>query len=359
MTDSLPPRVARPGSFGRALQLLVRRRRTTVVVVILGVLLLVGIFADELASDLPLVCSVHGEIYIAPNVTHPRALAGYDHDRIAAEGGWSFGPLVHYGPEASSGNALVPPLSVAAHPLGTDENGRDVFARLVHGARMTLGVALLAVAAFVAVGLLLGATTGFFGRRLDFIVARVIETLSSFPVPIVVLVVQTLVVKPGVLSFLATIALLRWTEVARLVRAEVLSVSSADYVLAARALGASPARVLRRHVLPMAVTPAIVTGVLGVGQVVLLESALDFLRVGLPSTIPSWGEMLSESRDHFSAWWLLLFPGTLVFLVAVATNSIGEALRDGLDPHQVHAGDAARENLGLRPALRESGDTAP
>lgn len=323
----------RPGSFARAMQLLVRRRRTTVVVVILGMLLMTGIFADELASDLPLVCSIHGHVYIAPNVTHPKVLEGWNQDRVRTEGDWGFGPLVHYGPEETTGDALLPPLHTAAHPLGTDQSGRDVFARLVHGARMTLGVALLAVAAFVGVGTLLGATTGYFGRQLDFVVSRVVETLSSFPVPIVVLVVQTLVVKPGVVSFLATIALLRWTEVARLVRAEVLSVSSADYVLAARALGASPARVLRLHVLPMAVTPAIVAGVLGVGQVVLLEAVLDFLHVGLPSSIPSWGEMLSESRDHFEAWWLLLLPGMLVFAVALATNAIGDALRDGLDPH--------------------------
>jgi peptide/nickel transport system permease protein len=330
----------RPGSFGRAVKLLVSRKRTTFVVVLLGMMLFVGVFADELASDLPVLCSVHGHVYVAPNVTHPHALDGWNQARIRDEGDWAFGPLVHYGPEETTGDALLPPLRVAQHPLGTDGNGRDVFARLVHGTRTTLGVALLAVAAFASLGLFLGAMTGFFGRRLDFVVSRVVETLSSFPVPIVVLVVQTLVVRPGLFSFLATIVLLRWTEVARLVRAEVLSVSSADWVLAARALGASPARVLRRHVLPMAVTPAIVAGVLGVGQVVLLESALDFLRVGLPSSIPSWGEMLSESRDHFEAWWLLLFPGTLVFTVAVATNAIGEALRDGLDPYQVHEGDA-------------------
>lgn len=327
-------------SFERSLHILARRRRTTVVVVILGMFLLMGVFADELASDLPLVCSVHGEVYVAPNVTHPKALAGWNQDRVRAEGDWAFGPLVHYGPEETTGDALLPPLRTARHPLGTDQSGRDVFARLVHGARTTLGIASLAVFAFVMLGLLLGATTGFFGRTLDFVVSRVVEVLSSFPVPIVVLVVQTLVVKPGVFTFLATVVLLRWTEVARLVRAEVLSVSSADFVLAARALGASPARVLRLHVLPMAVTPAIVAGVLGVGQVVLLESALDFLRVGLPSSIPSWGEMLSESRDHFEAWWLLVLPGTLVFMVAIATNAIGDALRDGLDPHAEHEAGA-------------------
>lgn len=325
----------RPGSFARAFLFLAGRRGTAAFTVLLGAFVLVAVFAEQLASDLPILCKVQGIVYVVPNVTHPPGLSGWNVQRVVAEGDWSLGPVVGYGPEDASAAALVPPLRTVHHPLGTDARGRDVFSRLVYGTRVTLGIALLAVTAFVSIGLLLGATTGFFGRRLDFVVSRVIETLSAFPVPVVVLVVQALVVDPGITSFLATVALLRWTEVARLVRAEVLSVSSADYVLAARALGASPLRVLRKHVLPMAITPAIVAGVLGIGQVVLLESSLDFLRVGLPVTVPSWGEMLSESRDHFEAWWLLLLPGSLVFSALLATNAVGEALRDALDPHGV------------------------
>lgn len=325
----------RPGSFRRAILLFAGRRGTAGFTVLLGIFALVAVFAEQLASDLPILCKVQETVYVLPNVTHPPGLQGWNVQRVDAEGDWSFGPIVGYGPEDATAVALIPPLRTIHHPLGTDARGRDVFSRLVYGTRVTLGVALLAVAAFVSLGLFLGATTGFFGRRLDFIVSRVVETISAFPVPVVVIVVQALIVDPGVTSFLVTVALLRWTDVARLVRAEVLSVSSADYVLAARAVGASPLRVLRKHVLPMAITPAIIAGVLGIGQVVLLESSLDFLRVGLPVTIPSWGEMLSESRDHFEAWWLLLLPGSLVFSALLATNAVGEALRDALDPHAV------------------------
>jgi peptide/nickel transport system permease protein len=133
-------------------------------------------------------------------------------------------------------------------------------------------------------------------------------------------------------SLVAVIAALRWTEVARLVRAEVLGVASLDYITAARALGASPLRVLYKHVLPMTLSPIVVSAVFGLGQIVLLESALDFLRVGLPANVATWGQMLSESRDHFGAWWLLVLPGLLVFASVAATNTIGEALRDALDP---------------------------
>ncbi len=327
--------VLRPGSIRRAVAILVGKRVVLACLAVLGVLALVAVFADEIASDLPVVCRVHGTLYVMPNVTRPAALEGYDHARIARErqaGDWAFGPLMRQGPQQESHDVLAPPLRELGHPLGTDELGRDVLVRLVYGARVTLGVALLAVVGFVLVGAVLGALSGFFGGGLDFLVARLTETLSSFPVPVLVLAVQAMVPRPGVGSLLTTIAVLRWPEVARLVRAEVMAVASSDYVVAARALGATPARVLRRHVLPMALTPAVVTAVLGLGQIVLLESSLDFLRVGLPASVPTWGEMLSESRDHFGAWWLLLLPGLLVFLTVIATNAVGEAARDALDP---------------------------
>ena len=312
--------------------------------VVIGLFMLVALCADFLASDRPIACRFHHERYWFPNVTRPAALDGYDCQRIAAEralGDWSIDPLVRFGPrapsiagatEAAAAPALLPPFAQAAHPLGTDGFGRDVFARLVHGARTSFVVALLAVFAFVSVGCVLGAAGGFVGGLFDGLVARLVETLSAFPTLVLVLVVQSLLPNPTLSTFLLAIGLSRGPEVARLVRAEVLVVSSQDYVTAARALGAPPWRVLARHVLPNAKAPIVVAAVLGFAQVVLIEASLSFLRVGVPPETVSWGEMLSEVRDHPDAYWLLVVPGLALFLLVLALNVLGEALRDLLDP---------------------------
>jgi len=325
----------RPGSLRHAVAIVRRRRWVGACAVLLAMLALVAVFADELASARPIVCKLHGRVHLLANVTRPAELGGIGRDRFEATrapGDFAIWPLVSCGPSTPCGPPVARPLASFAHPLGTDGSGRDVFARLVYGTRSALAVAVVAVVAFVALGAALGAAAGFFGGAVDFAVARAVETLSSFPVPLLALVVQALLPNSGTWSLVAIIAALRWTEVARLVRAEVLATEVRDYVTAARALGASPLRVLYRHILPMTISPIVVSTVLGLGQIVLLESALDFLRVGLPPSVPTWGEMLSESREHFAAWWLLLLPGSLLFASVTATNAIGEALRDALDP---------------------------
>jgi peptide/nickel transport system permease protein len=303
---------------------------------VLAFLALTAVFADFLASDLPIVCGLHGSVYVAPNLFRPTPLAGYDCARISAEGGWQLSPLVHFGPrQTESGGKSDPlraPFASSGHPLGTDALGRDLFARVVHGTRTALTFAFGAALAFVGVGVGLGALAGFFGGPLDSFISRVVETLTSFPTLVLVLVVQAITPHPSLTTLLVALALTRWTEVARLVRAEVLLVGAQDYVTAARALGAAPWRVLRRHVLPNAVAPALVAATFGIATVVLIEAALDFLHVGVPDAVASWGETLGEAREHTAAWWLLVFPGAMVFATVAALNLVGEALRDALDP---------------------------
>jgi ABC-type dipeptide/oligopeptide/nickel transport system permease subunit len=319
-----------------ALTRLARDRLARAGMLMLAVVALVGILGDVLASDLPIACRWHGAVYVMPNVTRPKALAGVDCARIERErrpGDWMIAPLVAHG-QAEPGNSadvLLAPLS-HGHPLGTDALGRDVFARVVHGARTGLGLGLAASMVLVAIGVALGALAGFAGGIVDALVARAVEALTAVPTLLLVLVVGALVPHPTTITLVGTIALTRWTELARLVRAEVLFTLGADYVSAARALGASPVRVLWRHVLPNAIGPAIVGAAFAIAWVVLIESTIDFLRVGSPETMASWGEVMGEARTHPHAWWLVAFPGAALLATLTALNLVGEAARNALDP---------------------------
>jgi peptide/nickel transport system permease protein len=330
------PRQYGIGTFRRAVGEITRRKRSRLAALLVSLFVMLAIFADLAASDRPLMCNLHGSTYVLPCVTHPVALASWDNQRIEIETrkqGFTIGPLVAYGPAQETGTIAAAPFAKPGHPLGTDARGRDVFARLVHGARTALGVGALAVVAIVSVGALLGALAGYFGRRVDAVVARAIDVLSSFPALVLLVVVQALQPRPSIAGLLLAIGLTRWTEVARLVRAEVQVVASRDYALAARALGATPLRVLWRHVLPNARGPIYVAAALGLGQLVVLEASLSFLRVGVPPPSASWGEMLSEIRDGPAAWWLVVMPGALLVLLTLALHVVGESLRDGFDPH--------------------------
>jgi peptide/nickel transport system permease protein len=303
----------------------------------LAFMLLVAVFADVLAADLPIACKLHGSVYVMANVTHPAALAGKDCRSIARElgpGDFALYPVVHFGPNASAlgGETLAAPSLRSGHPFGTDANGRDVFARIVHGTRTSLTFGLLTALLFVTIGALLGAVSGFFGGFLDALVTRLVETLASLPTLILVLVVQALTARPSALTMLVTIAATRWTEVTRIIRAEVIFASAQDYVVAARALGASPTRILWKHILPNVLVPALAAAPFGVAAVLLIEAAMDFLSLGSTPTAPSWGEILGEARFRPGAWWLLVFPAAALFASLVALNLVGEALRDALDP---------------------------
>jgi peptide/nickel transport system permease protein len=207
-----------------------------------------------------------------------------------------------------------------------------VFARTVHGTRTYLVFASGAVFAALLLGGLLGAIAGLFGGAADALVGRAVETVSAFPPLVLVLGIQAAVPQATVMTLFLSIALTRWPEIARLVRAEVMQIVTRDYVMAARALGASPFRVLRKHVAPNIRGQLVVLGALGLPGVILIEASLDFLRVSAPMGAATWGETMSEFRDAHGAWWLLAFPGAFLALTVVALTLVAEARRDSLDP---------------------------
>jgi ABC-type dipeptide/oligopeptide/nickel transport system permease subunit len=216
-------------------------------------------------------------------------------------------------------------------PLGTDAQGRDVLSRLLFGARLSLAVGLASQLIALGVGLTLGLAAGFYGRSVDALVMRAADVTLAFP-SLLLLIAVAAAVKPTLPVVCVVIGVVGWAGMARLVRGQVLVVRRLDYVHAARAFGASDARLATRHVLPNVLGPVIVAATLGVGGAIMAEAALSFVGLGAPPPAPSWGAMVAEGRDLLRvAPWVSLFPGLAIGLTVLAVNLVGDGLRDALD----------------------------
>jgi peptide/nickel transport system permease protein len=220
----------------------------------------------------------------------------------------------------------------AQHPLGTDDLGRDTLVRLLFGARVSLAVGFLSVAVLATLGTAAGLLAGYYGGLLGDVLMRLVDTLLAVPA-IYLLILVTAVISVNVVTLSLLIAFISWGPLARLVRAEVLSVRGRDYVTATRSIGARDARVILRHVLPNVLPVVIVAASLGVGGVILTEAALDFVGLGVAPPTPTWGNMLTDAQTEFTrSAWLVVLPGALIFLTVLAANVFGNAVRDALDP---------------------------
>jgi peptide/nickel transport system permease protein len=218
------------------------------------------------------------------------------------------------------------------HLLGTDNLGRDVLARLLYGGRVSLGVGFLSVALSTTVGGVVGVAAGYYGGTADDVLMRLVDVLLAIP-GLYLLILVSAVVTVNAVTLSCLIAFIGWGALARLARAEVLSVRHRDFVLAARSIGASDLRVMLRHIVPNVLHVAIVAASLGVGAVILLEAALDFIGLGVAPPTPTWGNMLSGAQSFFThSVWLVVLPGSMIFLSVLATNLFGNAVRDAFDP---------------------------
>ena len=218
------------------------------------------------------------------------------------------------------------------HFLGTDSAGRDVAARMVWGARVSLIVGFVAVAIFVSIGTVVGSLAGFFGGRIDLAAQRLIEVMMCFPTFFLILAILAFVGQ-SIFNIMIVIGLTGWTGVARLVRGEMLRLRNLDFVTAGVALGASSPRLIFRHLLPNALSPVLVSATFGIAGAILVEAALSFLGLGVAPPTPSWGQLLQDGRAYaLSHPWLALYPGLAIFITVTAYNLVGEGLRDALDP---------------------------
>ena len=243
-----------------------------------------------------------------------------------------FGPLLFpTSPWRMVQRPFLPPFTLAHLPLGTDALGRDVMAGIIYGARVSLLVGLISTLASLAVGIPLGAAAGYFGGKIDDALMRFTEffqTVPSFALAIVLVAIM----QPSIASIVTAIAIVSWPPVARLVRGEVLSLRTREYVQAAVTIGQSTPRIIFSQILPNTIAPIIVLGSLMIGSAILLESALSFLGLGDPNLM-SWGYMVGAGRTRLlDAWWISFFPGLAIFLTVLALNLAGEGLNDALNP---------------------------
>jgi peptide/nickel transport system permease protein len=336
---------ARHNSYWHILARQFRKSRIAVAgLFVLALFFVLALSADFIANDKPLVMKYHGQLYF-PALKDYGVWLGMtrwnrEFQNIAfkqftrtsfGEGDWVQFPPIPYSPNETNLNSPLRKPS-GEHWFGTDDVGRDTASRVVHGSRVSLSVGFVAVSIYVLIGIVIGAIAGFYGGIPDVVASRLIEVMLTIPAFFLIITIVAFLPQ-SIFNIMLVIGVTSWPTVARLIRGEFLKLKSQEYVVAARALGATDFRTIFHHLLPNALAPVVVAATFGIASAILIESTLSFLGVGVPPSTASWGSMLSNARQLLpSAWWLTVFPGLAVFLVVVSYNLVGEGLRDAADP---------------------------
>jgi peptide/nickel transport system permease protein len=245
--------------------------------------------------------------------------------------------LAPHAPDATSlRNRLKPPFWLErgsmTYILGTDDQGRDVLSRVIHGTRVSLAVAFFAVACAGSIGIALGMIAGYVGGKIDALIMRITDAATSVPL-ILVALLFVVTLGQSFVNVILALAILLWSRYTRVIRSEVLSLKERDFVVLARVAGCSHLSIIARHILPNVVNTALVLLTLQVGIVILVEATLSFLGAGVPPPTPAWGSMVSEGRDYVaSEWWIAFFPGVAILITVLSFNLVGDWLRDRFDP---------------------------
>jgi len=317
-------------------------------------LMLVAILAPLIAGTRPVLCRYKGRIYapclayfsrsLEPAIfakdrfrgTYPTNLREKDPDS------WAIWPLVFQDPYRAVRADEWPgrpenPARDEGRPsrlnlFGTDQAGVDVFAKMVHGTTIALLVGFVSMGIAGTIGLIVGALGGYFGGWVDMLTSRITEIVMCIPTLVLILAMISLLEKPTIWHTMAIIGMTGWTGIARLTRGEFLRLKNSEFVMAARAAGVGPVRIMLRHILPNALAPVLVPITFGIASAILTESSLSFLGFGPPPPTASWGSILNDARGNLSMWWLVVFPGVAIFLTVLSYNLIGEGLQEATDP---------------------------
>jgi peptide/nickel transport system permease protein len=296
---------------------------------VVGVLFFIALFAPLIANDKPYVYVGDSKVYFPIFFSYPE-LNDIDLRSEKVKGFRLFPPIAYSYSEYDLDSIVLPPSGT--HWLGTDEQGRDLAARMIHGTRVSILVGFIAVFIYVSIGIAVGAMAGYYGGMVDMLISRIIEIIICFPTFFLILTMLALV-GPSLVNVMVIIGITGWTGIARIVRGEFLKLREMEYVQASRSLGVRDAVIIFRHMLPNSLAPVLVSDTFGIASTILIESSLSFLGFGVQPPTPSWGDILSQSRDYMDfAWWLTLIPGFFIFITITAYNLVGEGFQDAINP---------------------------